>query len=481
MTYTFYNDRERSHKGPSEISEIAAKFREAIRAAGITPPDKIEADGQLHRFPTNGKGSDDAGWYVLHADNIPAGSFGCWRSHISETWRADLGRSLSPAEHTEHRQRIEEIRLQREAEEARRYVEAAKEAAKIWQNAPPAPETHEYLAKKRIGAHGARLDDHGRIVIPIYCPGGELSSLQFIEPDAAKRFLPGGQVKGCFFSLGTLNGAPKICIGTGFATCATIHEATGLPVVVAFFDGNLKAVGEALREQFPDVEIIVCADDDADTDVNPGLARAKAAAIAVQGRLAVPDFGPHRPSKATDFNDLAAHCGIESVANAIANATPSSNGHGLGGQTTRGWMDPLPLVAQTASEPYPLDALPPTVRAAVEEVQRFTKAPIPLVASSALAALSLAIQAHVDVKRAEKLSGPTGLFLLIIADSGERKTTNDGFFSAAIREYQQRQVLPRIVLPSPSGKQSGRVALTRSGRLQRRATTRARRRRIWRS
>ena len=90
-------------------------------------------------------------------------------------------------------------------------------------------------------------------------------------------------------------------------------------------------------------------------------------------------------------------------------------------------------------EPYPLDALPDTIRAAVEEVAGFVKAPVPLVASSALAALSLAIQAHSDVKRAEKLQGPVGLFLLTIADSGERKSTCDRFFSEAIRDYEEAQ------------------------------------------
>lgn len=103
------------------------------------------------------------------------------------------------------------------------------------------------------------------------------------------------------------------------------------------------------------------------------------------------------------------------------------------------WSPPLPLTAKIEREPYPLDALPETVRAAVEEVGAFIKAPLPLVASSALAALSLAIQSHVDVKRAEKLQGPVGLFLLTIADSGERKSTCDGFFGTAIREYETQQ------------------------------------------
>jgi putative DNA primase/helicase len=97
------------------------------------------------------------------------------------------------------------------------------------------------------------------------------------------------------------------------------------------------------------------------------------------------------------------------------------------------------VAAKVKPEPYPLDALPDTIRAAVIEVQAFTKAPVPMVAGAALAALSLAIQTYVDIKRADKLHGPVGLFLLTIADSGERKSTCDSFFTSAIRDYQATQ------------------------------------------
>ena len=98
------------------------------------------------------------------------------------------------------------------------------------------------------------------------------------------------------------------------------------------------------------------------------------------------------------------------------------------------WPEPMPLIVKLAAEAYPLDALPLTVRAAVTEVQGFTLAPIALVASSALGALSLSIQGLVDVKRVEGLYGPVSLFVLTVADSGERKSTCDQFFTAEIRE-----------------------------------------------
>ena len=118
---------------------------------------------------------------------------------------------------------------------------------------------------------------------------------------------------------------------------------------------------------------------------------------------------------------------------------PGNDDAPAGDSDGSGWPDPHPLAAKIEPEPYPLDALPDTIRAAVEEVAGFVKAPAALVASSALAALSLSCQAHIDAKRAEKLHGPAGLFLLTIADSGERKSTCDGFFVSSIRQYQEEQ------------------------------------------
>jgi putative DNA primase/helicase len=140
-------------------------FRDAIRSAGLQPPDVIESDGKLHRFSSNGKRGDDAGWYVLHGDGIPAGSFGDWRTGISQSWRADIGRALNPAEESAHQARVEAIRRKRETEEKRCRIEVARKAAMIWKEAQPAPDDHPYLARKGIKAHGAKIHD-GKLIIP---------------------------------------------------------------------------------------------------------------------------------------------------------------------------------------------------------------------------------------------------------------------------------------------------------------------------
>ncbi len=72
---------------PSD-TEVVRAFAEAMAQAGLPPPEHIKADGRLHRFPTNGQRSDDAGYYILHLDGMPAGYFGCWRSDVAQAWHA---------------------------------------------------------------------------------------------------------------------------------------------------------------------------------------------------------------------------------------------------------------------------------------------------------------------------------------------------------------------------------------------------------
>ena len=103
------------------------------------------------------------------------------------------------------------------------------------------------------------------------------------------------------------------------------------------------------------------------------------------------------------------------------------------------WDEPRPLTNLIPRRPYPIEALPLGLREAVIEVHEHTKAALPIVASSAIATLSVAAQAHWDVRRAAKLEGPTSIYYLIIADSGDRKSTCHNHFLRPILEYEAAQ------------------------------------------
>lgn len=414
------------------------QFRTEILASGLTAPEFIHTDGKLHRFSTSGKPSDNSGWYVYHADGVPAGAFGCWRQDVKREWCAKGVDSMTQAEREAHRQRTDGMRKQREADTAERRQQATTEASRRWVAAKTASE-HPYLVAKYVKAHGVKQEGEA-LLIPMRDAAGILHSLQVIDPEGGKRFLPGGRVKGCYHSIGEPSDVLIVC--EGYATGASIHEATGNAVAVAFNAGNLEAVALALHQKYPAVRLILAADDDWNTEANPGMTKAKAAALAVGGWLAVPRFGADRPDKATDFNDLHQLAGLEAVKACIDAAQPVTAETFpalLDGVDPVQWSEPLPLIDSITPEPYPLDALPATMREAVQEVQGFAQAPMAMVATSALSSLSMAAQALHDVKRAEKLTGPIGLFTLVLADSGERKTTCDDFFMPAIREWQRGQ------------------------------------------
>jgi len=272
------------------VSDPIEQFRAAILAAGLTPPDKIVADGKLHRFSTNGKLRDDSGWYMLHLDGIPAGAFGCWRSGLKSNWCAKADNDMTVAERDAHRERIKALQAQREAEQAQTHHKTSEAAALIWNEATLAT-GHEYLTRKGIKPHGVKSDGH-HLVIPMRDTSGALHSLQTIAPDGGKRFLPGGRVKGCYHAIGKPDGVLIVC--EGYATGASIHEATGHAVAVAFNAGNLRAVAEALRAKYPALRLILAADDDVATQGNPGLTKATEAARAVGGYLTKPNFGEVR-------------------------------------------------------------------------------------------------------------------------------------------------------------------------------------------
>lgn len=240
-----------------------------------------------------------------------------------------IGHQAPNSEQTEQaRKDREEHERQAQAQRKADQEAAASKAARILNESTPATD-HPYLARKGIKAVGRVRQFMEALVVPMSTTDGELHNLQFINADGTKRFLSGGRVSGCYFPIGRPDGA--VCVCEGLATGESIHQATGYGVAVAFNNVNLLPVAQALHEKYPDIQLIVCADDDV-TPGNPGLTKARAAALAVNGLLAVPDFGEDRPEGMTDFNDLAAHRGPEAINESLKSADYVKN-TGDGGDT----------------------------------------------------------------------------------------------------------------------------------------------------
>lgn len=291
------------------IARLEEAFRAAIAACGLTPPDRVFVDGTLHRFSTNGLARDNAGWYVVHDGDLPAGIFGDWRSGLQSTWCARSRDSLTQPEKQALRASIHAAKRARDEAIAACERRATELASRRWSAATPAV-THPYLTRKGVPAYGVRQQG-GLLLIPLRDTGHQLRSLQTIAPDGTKRFLAGGRVRGCYHAIGKLTAPLVIC--EGYATGASIHQATQLPVAVAFNSGNLEQAAAALRHCHPELSIIVAADDDWCTLGNPGLKAAHRAALASGCAVVKPLFTPPRARAFTDFNDLHNQSGLEIV------------------------------------------------------------------------------------------------------------------------------------------------------------------------
>ncbi|MDN5941096.1 MAG: AAA family ATPase [Nitrospira sp.] len=286
-------------------------FRQEIERAGLTPPATIIADGKLHRFASNGDRADDAGWYIYFPDETPAGVFGCWRTNVKQTWSGKADSTLTAAERERQRTRFDEARRQREQDERLRHAEAAKRAQQLWDRTKLAPVNHPYLIRKGIQLHDLRVDDENRLIVPVTIDGS-LASLQFIDAHGGKQFLPGGKVRGGTFTIGSLSYAGPLLLCEGFATGASLHEAADLPVVVAFYAGNLRPVAEHLRQQLPTATIVVCGDHDLS---GTGQRAAREAADAINGVVTLPG------GQGQDFNDVHVQLGLDAVRVYVKNAT----------------------------------------------------------------------------------------------------------------------------------------------------------------
>ena len=143
------------------VAPPEAQLIDAMRAAGLEPPEEIHFDGKIHRFRSGTKGSpghgDKPGWYLVFGDGIPAGRFGCWRAGMEVTWRADIGRKLTQTEEMSNAKRLAEAKALRDAAIERQHQVASDTVEKIWTTANPANAAHPYLAKKGIQTHGAPI------------------------------------------------------------------------------------------------------------------------------------------------------------------------------------------------------------------------------------------------------------------------------------------------------------------------------------
>ncbi|MDR3187120.1 MAG: DUF927 domain-containing protein [Holosporaceae bacterium] len=280
-------------------------FYEKLRELGIPEPPEEVIDTKVTRW-----GHNKRYWAVRFTGGYALGD---WTNGLKD-FAFEEG-----FDHKRCRKAIAEAQRRLTKERNEGNVKAAESALKIWNTAADCT-SHPYLQTKKIKAHGLKIERQ-TLLIPLHDEHGNLSSLQKIWPDLQKPgkfikgFLKGSRLQGNCFTIGTIVDQVVIC--EGYATGATIHEITGLPVVIAFSSNNLLNITHRVVKNHPRAGIIVAADNDRFKPGNPGLTKAKEAAAAMKAPLVVPEFASD-DDEPTDFNDLYIREGAEKVKDAFS-------------------------------------------------------------------------------------------------------------------------------------------------------------------
>ena len=322
------------------------------------------------RCNTEDDAHEQRGWYWLSTIDLPAasggmetfiiGACGRWQGSddgkqtlkLNREGRPSLTREESAAIAARQKAQAEQAKAVRAAEAKA----AADRADELFRSFLPAGES-SYLKRKAVAGYGVRYaPDEDTIAIPMQ-RAGRIVGLQLIRGKdrgnkLEKQYWPSGMNKvGAYHLIG---GIPRglVLVAEGYATAATLHEATALPVAVAFDAGSLGPVCAALRKAHKGQKLLVCADDDYLTEGNPGVTAASLAAAAMSptsvsdtdhaGAWVKPEFAEERSTTkkgATDFNDLYLAEGLHVVKQQIASrldalgwAVPQARAINVGGQ-----------------------------------------------------------------------------------------------------------------------------------------------------
>ena len=284
----------------SPVASIESQYIDAVVNAGLTPPKYFNIDGKIHRFASDDDKHKKPGWYIGFESPIPVLVFGCWKAGFTSQRRAETGIKYTPAQEMKLLSQIAEAKKLSDAELERKHEVAAETVELIWPTCTPASPDHPYLKRKGISAHGARVTGDGRLVVPLFSNDGELSSLQYIDGDGNKLYHTGGVTGARFWMIGELK--QTLYIAEGFATAATIHEATNEAVVVAYSANNLSNVAGIMRAKYGATQDIVIV---ADHDVSGvGLNEATKASAKHGVRVVMPPMLGDANDYAQAGNDL---------------------------------------------------------------------------------------------------------------------------------------------------------------------------------
>ncbi len=310
---------EQQQETPAVVNP-AAEFGQMLRDAGLLIKGEPVMDGKIQRVPvaTGRPGAKD-GAYCGFADGKPNGWYQNHKTGAQGKWLATghvLSEEAKRELHKEAANTLSAAEIERQAVQEK----AQKRAYAKWMNAEPVQD-HPYLQRKGVESFELRQDRQGNLVVPGFdLDTGRLQTVEYINKDGGKWFekdCPKKEAVCVLPNKDALETGNVVLMVEGYATGASVHQATSLPVTVAFDAGNIKDAALAIRKKLPHAQITICADNDPPRPdgINIGVMKVKEAAAAISGaKVVVADFSKDERSRGLkDFNDLHQARGLAAV------------------------------------------------------------------------------------------------------------------------------------------------------------------------
>lgn len=292
-------------------SDAVADFTQTVREYGLVV-DSVDTSGNVQRCSTDDKPHKQNGWlrFVELDNGYYYGSFGNWReSEDGHSWKSWTEQSMTQQERDRLKQKINARKNQEQKEAISEQQEKSEKLSAYFHGLPQALD-HPYKEKKRINLYGdVRIDQKENcLVIPLQSIDGNLVGVQRIYEDKKRTLGVIDRTPIRPFAVLPAENNDKIYIVEGFATAASVREATGCTTIAAITARRLKVIGETIRSQFKKSELIFVADNDLDNAKgNIGVKCARDAALAVNGTVIIPDVN----GEPLDANDVAVKFGTE--------------------------------------------------------------------------------------------------------------------------------------------------------------------------
>lgn len=257
-----------------------------------------------------------------------------------------------PAAASQRREQLEADRQKREQERQQQAAEDAEQRratfARLYAGMRQSVTQGEsdYLQSKGLTGFNYPVMSDGSLLLPLVDESGAVVAAQTITPQGDKRLLTGSAKRGAYHAVNAPEQPQEVIIAEGLATTLSAYLMRPDALAVCAIDAsNLLPVAIQIRQQHPQAEIIIAADNDRlDDKPNTGTDAAEKAALAVRGWVAVPPT-----DYKADWNDYHQQNGLEVATAAFNDSMYQPQGECVkpqlqaieGGKTDQPEKDPL--------------------------------------------------------------------------------------------------------------------------------------------